>query len=101
MPNKRQHAESLSPLPPGIPLALPGFLQPYYIALQGWTDPVPTGLYFMSSHYDTGEAQLVTNQLTSGQNLPLPCVDTFGVQYNIINAIATLAYGESIRIGQA
>ena len=42
----------------------------------------------------------MTNQLT-GQNLPLPCVDTFGVQYDIVNAIATLAYGESIRIGEA
>lgn len=55
----------------------------------------------MSSHYSHRQGQLVTNQLTSGQNLPLPCVDTFGVQYDVVNAIATLAYGESIRIGDA
>ena len=55
----------------------------------------------MSSHYDSSKRRLVTNQLTSGQNLPLPCVDTFGVQYSVVNAIATVAYGESIRIGEA
>lgn len=62
--------------------------------MQGWTDAFPTGLYFMSSHYSHAEGQLVSS------NLPLPCVDSFGVQYNIQNAIATLAYGESIRVGE-
>ena len=62
--------------------------------LQGWTDAFPTGLYFMSSHYSHAEGQLVTNKL------PLPCVDSFGVQYNIENAIDALAYGESIRVGE-
>ena len=69
--------------------------------LQGWTEPVPTGLYFQSSHYSTSQGQLVTNQLTSNQqNLALPCLVTLSAQYDIGNAIATLAYGESIRVGK-
>lgn len=69
--------------------------------MQGWSEPVPTGIYFKSSHYSKCQGQLVQNQLVANQqNLLLLCVTTLGTQYTLANPIATLGFGECINAGR-
>lgn len=71
------------------------------LPVQGWFEPVPTGIYFKSSHYSKSQGQLVENQLVANQqNLLLPCANTLGVEYTVANPIATLGFGESINAGE-
>lgn len=69
--------------------------------MKGWSEPVPIGIYFKSSHYSKSQGLLVENQLVANQqNLLLPCANTLGVKYTVANPIATLGFGESINAGE-